>query len=139
MYCPTCHEPMIVLEYEGFEVDYCAACRGVWLDAGEIDLLYGSAEACRRFLDAGGPSNPRRPRRCPQCRRRMEERLTAGTPPVAFDRCPRHGLWFDRGELAAVLAHGHPDDPQNCVVQFLRAVFPAESTPPTQKGGQTCC
>jgi hypothetical protein len=30
-------------ERSGVEIDYCPACRGVWLDRGELDKIIGSA------------------------------------------------------------------------------------------------
>ena len=39
MKCPVCKEPMIVLELDEVEIDYCTSCGGIWLDAGELDLL----------------------------------------------------------------------------------------------------
>ncbi|MCL4278881.1 MAG: zf-TFIIB domain-containing protein, partial [Ignavibacteriaceae bacterium] len=44
MLCPVCNNPMIVLELEQVEVDYCTNCAGVWLDAGELELLLESHE-----------------------------------------------------------------------------------------------
>jgi Zn-finger nucleic acid-binding protein len=128
---------MVVLEYERLELDYCASCRGVWVDAGEIELLYGDEQACEAFLNAGGVVGKSANRRCPQCGTRMEERKTGGARPVAYDRCPRgHGLWFDRGELAAVLSLGHPRDPEQRMVGFLREVFGEEAP---SKGDRPCC
>ena len=46
MRCPVCKEPMLIIEHEAVEVDCCAACGGIWLDAGELELLFGDAEAC---------------------------------------------------------------------------------------------
>ena len=40
--CPACGQPLIALELEGVEIDYCAACGGVWLDAGELRTLISS-------------------------------------------------------------------------------------------------
>ncbi|HIJ73757.1 MAG TPA: zf-TFIIB domain-containing protein [Candidatus Hydrogenedentes bacterium] len=130
MDCPVCREPMIVLEHEAIEVDYCLSCKGVWLDAGELELLFGDAAACAAFLDAGDAARAKgeKPRRCPVCRRKMEKGVTGGGAPVTYDRCPRgEGLWFDEGELAQVLKHGATDDRQGAVVGFLRDVFPDEA------------
>jgi Zn-finger nucleic acid-binding protein len=41
---------------------------------------------------------------------------------VLLDRCSNHGLWFDRGELAALLSSGG-FDPQGKVVQLLKNLF----------------
>jgi uncharacterized protein len=40
MKCPVCKEPDLVMsERQGVEIDYCPACRGVWLDRGELDKI----------------------------------------------------------------------------------------------------
>jgi uncharacterized protein len=40
MKCPVCKEPDLVMsERQGIEIDYCPACRGVWLDRGELDKI----------------------------------------------------------------------------------------------------
>lgn len=35
--------PLIIIERNGIEIDYCPACRGVWLDRGELEKLMDSA------------------------------------------------------------------------------------------------
>ena len=39
MKCPACNEELKLAERTGIEIDYCAKCRGVWLDRGELDKL----------------------------------------------------------------------------------------------------
>lgn len=40
MQCPACKTTTLVMtERQGIEIDYCPACRGVWLDRGELDKL----------------------------------------------------------------------------------------------------
>lgn len=40
MKCPHCVDTMLVMsDRQGVEIDYCPACRGVWLDRGELDKL----------------------------------------------------------------------------------------------------
>ncbi len=40
MKCPACKEPDLVMsERQGIEIDYCPACRGIWLDRGELDKI----------------------------------------------------------------------------------------------------
>jgi len=34
MDCPVCKNAMITLELSEVEIDYCADCGGIWLDAG---------------------------------------------------------------------------------------------------------
>lgn len=131
MNCPACNEPLVVLEYESVEVDYCVACEGVWLDAGELELLFGDADACGAFMKAGGAvgasAHGEKPRRCPICRKRMDKALTGGEHPVTYDRCV-HGLWFDKGELGEILKHGHASTGNKHVADFLGSVFAARES-----------
>jgi hypothetical protein len=40
MKCPVCPDSTLLMsERKGVEIDYCPACRGVWLDRGELDKL----------------------------------------------------------------------------------------------------
>ncbi|HET9397185.1 MAG TPA: zf-TFIIB domain-containing protein [Sphingomicrobium sp.] len=39
MNCPNCKTPLTMSERQGIEIDYCPACRGVWLDRGELDKI----------------------------------------------------------------------------------------------------
>jgi Zn-finger nucleic acid-binding protein len=40
MLCPICKTVGLVMaERQGIEIDYCPACRGVWLDRGELDKI----------------------------------------------------------------------------------------------------
>lgn len=40
MKCPTCQDvDLVISERQGVEIDYCPACRGVWLDRGELDKI----------------------------------------------------------------------------------------------------
>lgn len=45
MKCPNCNETLLIAERHKVEIDYCPACRGVWLDRGELDKLLQFAEA----------------------------------------------------------------------------------------------
>jgi Zn-finger nucleic acid-binding protein len=39
MKCPACESNLQMTERSGVEIDYCPACRGVWLDRGELDKI----------------------------------------------------------------------------------------------------
>jgi uncharacterized protein len=48
MRCPACDMAMLTSQYrEGVEIDWCARCRGVWLDRGELDKLLDRLSAYR--------------------------------------------------------------------------------------------
>ena len=100
MRCPACGEAMVILEYQGVELDHCVACGGVWLDAGELGLLLSGAPEAPAALTLTGAKPGQR--RCPRCPQRLETGPLPGSR-VEVDACPaRHGLWLDRGELAAL-------------------------------------
>ena len=53
--CPRCSdEGLVPFELDGVEVDACAACGGVWLDAGEITKLQAYTETKRAFMEQHG-------------------------------------------------------------------------------------
>lgn len=39
MICPRCHAELAIGDRGGVEIDYCKGCRGIWLDAGELDKI----------------------------------------------------------------------------------------------------
>ena len=39
MSCPVDGTTLVMSERSGIEIDYCPACRGVWLDRGELDKI----------------------------------------------------------------------------------------------------
>lgn len=39
MNCPKCSGELKIAERQGIEIDYCNSCRGIWLDAGELDKI----------------------------------------------------------------------------------------------------
>ncbi|MHC4479941.1 MAG: zf-TFIIB domain-containing protein [Planctomycetota bacterium] len=135
MLCPACGEvEMLVLEFELVEVDYCPECGGVWLDSGELGLIGRRAGVLQGDLLAALEQGAGRPpaegkRRCPVCGKALKEVATDTEPEIVLDRCPRRdGLWFDGGELPAVIeAAGAPEG--NVLARFF-----AELTSPDDEG-----
>lgn len=39
MLCPLDGTPLVMSARQNIEIDYCPACRGVWLDRGELDKI----------------------------------------------------------------------------------------------------
>lgn len=131
MICPTCHDEVLVtLEYHQLEVDYCPECNGIWLDSGEIELLFGDEQAAHDFLTIGKEAVvPRgeKPRRCPECSQKMTKESTESKNPITFDNCPQgDGMWLDQGELAIILAHADALVGNNDIANYLREVFPPD-------------
>ena len=125
MDCPACQKAMITAELHEVEVDYCASCRGIWLDAGELEILLGDPKQADTILSSFQPvaAENHPSRKCPICGKRMEIVDTDGTGTVLLDRCRRHhGLWFDRGELPAILQRA-PLDSNGQVRTLLQDLF----------------
>ncbi len=133
MNCPACKQPLVVVEHEGIEVDWCVACKGIWFDAGELQLL---AEAAGRTFvmpapdpaGAGGAAGGS-PRRCPRCPAKMGPQTVPCDPPLQVELCPRgHGIWLDQGELGALI-RAMPETGRAALakpmVSFLGEVFQA--------------
>ncbi|KPK75151.1 MAG: hypothetical protein AMJ79_12415 [Phycisphaerae bacterium SM23_30] len=123
MDCPACKEAMIVLELEEVEIDYCPGCGGIWLDEGELELLLEEAAAGFWATFQADHKTKEKSRRCPICSRKMAKVLGGGTEKIRVDKCKRdHGLWFDGGELEAVLAQAGGET-DNRVLDLLKDMF----------------
>jgi len=126
MKCPVCRDAMVVLELADVEIDHCLTCGGIWLDAGELELLLDGETERSAVLQSFRPAGPltEKSRPCPICLKEMEKVLCAGLRgPVRLDRCrAQHGIWFDREELTDVLSAGHTGF-NSRVLQLLKDMF----------------
>ena len=125
MDCPVCKEPMIVLELEEVEIDYCTSCEGIWLDAGELERLLGDSREKEDFLSSLTEDRgiSEKPRRCPVCRKRMKKVQVGKQTRVRIDRCRKdHGIWLDGGELEAILKMSN-FGAHHRVLDVLKGVF----------------
>jgi len=129
---------MIVVEHHKIELDYCTSCRGVWFDAGELELLLESAglEGVEPLLAGLASSteadSKEKKRKCPICIRKMKKVLVGQKPEILLDICPQgDGIWFDGGELAQMVGQlagkaGEKTSPQQEILAFLQEVFKTE-------------
>ncbi len=66
MKCPVDNETLVMADRNGVEIDYCPACRGVWLDRGELDKIIertgagGAPTASTRMPQGGGYDRKRK-------------------------------------------------------------------------------
>ena len=123
MDCPACKDAMVVLELEQVEVDYCFDCGGIWLDAGELELLLEDGENSGELLKSFRQvkNSAEQPRKCPICLKKMIK--TAAGNDVLIDKCKKdHGIWFDNGELQQVLTAGKLDQ-ENRIQKLLAEMF----------------
>jgi uncharacterized protein len=140
MQCPVCKIDMVVVERNKIELDYCYKCRGVWFDAGELELLLksvGLAEhhnLLRGILSSKEAETQENKRRCPICGKNMKK-TNAAEHKVLVDACQRgHGLWFDGGELDQMLEEitveeGNKKESEHKVHTFLKDTFQARKSP----------
>ena len=104
MDCPVCKNAMIAIELDQVEVDYCTDCGGIWLDAGELELLLEDSQDTEQLLSSFTPQPKckERKRKCPICLKKMQKILVGDN--LLIDKCARaDGLWFDKGELQNIL------------------------------------
>ena len=126
MNCPTCKNAMITLELAEIEIDHCTNCGGIWLDAGELEILLAEAEDTHQLLNSFKEDKSLREklRRCPICDKKMQK-ILVGTSKfsVLIDKCRRgHGLWFDKGELNDILGKARLDK-NNRIQKLLADMF----------------
>ena len=123
MRSPVSNEPMLVLELEGIEIDYCPLTHGIWLDAGELEELYHDRQAADELVASFKTDEANREKkvRCPICNKKMEKVLV--NDKVVIDRCIKgHGLWFDKGELLQVLQTDNAEG-DGKVIEILQSMF----------------
>jgi len=125
MNCPHCKEPMIILELNEVEIDYCHDCSGIWLDAGELELLLENSEEKEKMMSSFklAEKTGEKKYKCPRCRKKMEKVNVGDEKQILIDRCKYgHGLWFDKGELPAIIEMGARDE-DNKVIRLLKEMF----------------
>ena len=117
---------MITLELKEVEIDYCIDCGGIWLDAGELEMLLGETRKAKQLLDsfASDSKSTETKRICPICDKKMEKiKVGSSTPVLLIDKCRRgDGLWFDRGELQDICDKAQLDE-DNKIQELLKDMF----------------
>ena len=120
---------MITLELAEVEIDHCTDCGGIWLDAGELELLLGDPLQAENLLASFKIDSKctEKPRKCPICLKKMQKiSVGATTPPLLLDKCKKaDGLWFDKGELRDILTRAQLDK-DNKIQKILADMFGAE-------------
>ncbi len=125
MNCPFCNNPLVILELNQVEVDYCTNCHGIWLDDGELELLMQDFEEKLKLLSSFivDKKSTEKPIRCPVCTKKMDKILCGTENKITLDRCKRHhGIWFNEGELVRVVEMGGLDK-QDKIIGLLKDMF----------------
>lgn len=123
LYCPSCQTPLVAIEYQKVELDYCPRCRGCWFDRNELGLLLHGDPAAEVNI-ALGTARPGA-RACPRCQAPMEV-ARADAAAIQIDRCRYdHGWWLDGGELRALINATARRPELAALSDFCDAVFGA--------------
>jgi Zn-finger nucleic acid-binding protein len=126
MDCPVCKNAMITLELEDVEIDHCTDCDGIWLDAGELELLLGEPAKAKQMLNSFKIDiiSTEKPRKCPICDKKMSKIIVSvSTPALLIDKCHKgDGLWFDKGELQNIFDSAKLDE-DNKIKKLLADMF----------------
>lgn len=97
----------------GHEIDGCTHCGGVWIQASTLDAMIDEAAQLardgvveekvvkRRLVTEIGTKVEYR--RCPICNDLMARQNFQRVSGIILDSCPRHGTFFDAGELEDTL------------------------------------
>lgn len=111
--CPRCEVPL-----EARETFYeCASCGGAFVDRDMLAAVRARAVTPTQTEDT--VLQPRAARetssyvKCPRCREIMDRTVFGRRSGIVIDACPRHGSWFDHGELTRAVefvARGGLDD-----------------------------
>ncbi len=105
--CPCCNSPLKVHAGKGDKFEICSKCGGMWLDKVKFHLatrkydVYKSSDyktEYRRgsFKDSGGYVP------CVRCGKLMNRKNFGRISGVMIDKCGRHGVWLDAGELEKI-------------------------------------
>jgi Zn-finger nucleic acid-binding protein len=149
--CPKCDVPLFILHFKDIEIDFCHQCRGLWLNAHELEALMEQTGAnthdpLLKFQQQNGIQPKGRPHLCPRCDAPLHEiqvsNLEGRAEPVlsevegsrplpkslTLDKCPRgHGLWFDADELQQLLSMFPPESGTGKTIDYLNELFTTKS------------
>lgn len=116
---------MVVLELDQIEIDHCLHCGGIWLDAGELEILLDTDEDRARLreilIEEDSVKEKKYP--CPICNKKMQKVYVGEERKILIDKCKRdHGLWLDKGELEEVIKLSS-ENKEGKIIKLLTQMF----------------
>jgi hypothetical protein len=114
---------MIVLELNEVEIDFCNACKGIWLDSGELELLFDESESLDiSNLFTNLKTHTEKIRKCPICYKKMGKAEIGQNKKIIIDKCKKnHGIWFDENELHEIISE--VSKKENKILDLLNDIF----------------
>ncbi len=97
---PTCPDCAVALQPYGSRLG-CDRCGGTLVTEAELSELLSSFDPKHPRTLAWAKVERASRRQCPRCEAIM---MGAHMEEIAVEHCVEHGVWFDTGELARVLA-----------------------------------
>jgi len=120
--------------YEGVTIDTCPHCKGVWLDAGELEAIQEAQDSDFRDVPTSGALDSVRaaegmaeaksegPRNCVVCNSGLVQKEYAFASQVMIDNCPKgHGMWLDRDELARLEMFYEDEETLDKIMEVVEA------------------
>jgi Zn-finger nucleic acid-binding protein len=109
--CPDCRIPLVARTTGVLGYAECARCGGLFLSNEVFETVFDGADARATARAVEGETPPEvekvparfHYRRCPKCAGLMTRRNFGAGSGVILDVCGKDGVFFDRGELTAVV------------------------------------
>jgi len=127
--CPRCRVSLQTFLSDDEKYEICPRCGGLWLDKDEfyratrVQYVYKKVDSKREYQKTPlrGPVDyiP-----CVRCGKLMNRRNFGKISGVIIDRCSRHGVWLDAGELEKIqhfISDGGLDRARDREIQKNRA------------------
>ncbi|MFC2027231.1 zf-TFIIB domain-containing protein [Chloroflexota bacterium] len=103
MKCPKCNAELKKKSHKGIEIDYCKSCKGMWLDAEELDELEDKAFDQDNLKGSLMFEHIVVEHHCPHCNSPLKQ-FKYRLHDLHLEFCEnQHGFWLDEGEEKRVL------------------------------------
>lgn len=105
--CPRCKVSLEINQKEDLELDICPECGGLWLDRQEFHILTAPSNVYQEEKLTEEYARPPLEDNvhylcCMRCGKLMTRTNFAKISGVIIDRCGKHGVWLDKGELEKI-------------------------------------
>jgi Zn-finger nucleic acid-binding protein len=144
--CPSCNASMKPVRVGTTSMQQCGSCAGSWLTTDVFTALCTDREAQGAVLSTFGAAAAAagvrlggvRYRHCAACQKMMNRVNFGRVSGIVIDLCKGHGVWFDAGELQAILgfvANGGLERMRESEAEFKELSKKAWAADATLNGG----